>query len=151
MSGGNNADAIARFFTAIERQDRATIEQLYAPDIEVWHSHTGQTLRRDAALAVLDGLRVPGVRARYELLEQFTAGERTARRHRLHIVIGASAPIIIPASIFLTIRDGRITRIDEYLDRRLVIKLAARILHHVGVGAALSKILALRRASRGKR
>jgi ketosteroid isomerase-like protein len=42
-------DVIDRFFAAIEQGDRDAIVDLYAPDIQVWHSFTGQTVGKEDA------------------------------------------------------------------------------------------------------
>lgn len=44
--------------------DRAVVEELYADDVEVWHSATNHTTGRATALAILDWLMAPGVSIR---------------------------------------------------------------------------------------
>jgi ketosteroid isomerase-like protein len=116
----SESEVIERFFAAIEQGDRETIAELYAPDIQVWHSFTGQTVGRDAALEVVYRAIVPGITVTYEEQERFTVADRTARRHLFHAVFPDGAEITIPTAIFLTISDGKIIGFEEYMDSKLV-------------------------------
>ena len=106
---------VTTFFNAIAAGDIATVERIYADDVQVWHNMSNSAQSKTENLAVLRGLsRMGGLR--YEVLERLIVGNRVSQRHTLHVLLRNGAKFEIPASLFLTIEDGRITRIDEYLD-----------------------------------
>ena len=55
MRTGAVEGVVERFFAAIEAGDRATLDELYANDVEVWHSATGRTVDKATGLAILGG------------------------------------------------------------------------------------------------
>ena len=105
-----------RLFAAIEAGDRGAIADLYADDVQVWHSVTNRAADKAASLAILDWLMAPGVTLSYEAVEQLVLGDRVARRHVLTVTVPGHDAVVMPVAIFLTITDGRIHRIDEYVD-----------------------------------
>jgi ketosteroid isomerase-like protein len=107
-----------RFFAAIEAGDLATVAELLADEVGVWHSVTGDTADKATTLAILRWLTRPGVTVRYEPQEQLVAGTRVARRHLLHVGVDGHEPLTLPVSMYLTVEGGRITGVDEYTDRR---------------------------------
>jgi ketosteroid isomerase-like protein len=118
---------IDQLFVAIQAGDRAAIADLYDEDIQVWHSATDRAVDKADSLAILDWLMAPGVTLRYEVVEQLTLGDRVARRHVLTVAIPDHDDIVMPVAIFLTIADGTIRRIDEYVDAKGTDRLIERI------------------------
>lgn len=112
MSIDNIASA---FFTAIERGDVKSLDKLYADDVAIWHNFSGKHMDKQSNIALLAKLNSVGV-AKYSVQEKHVIGDRLLRRHLLEIVTNSGQRITIPAAIFMTIRDGRITSIDEYID-----------------------------------
>ena len=106
-----------RFFAAIPAGDRSVVDELYADDAEVWHSVTNRTADRATALAILDWLMAPSVSISYEVLERLVVKDRLSQRHALTVTVPGHEPLVMAVSIYLTIVDGRITRIDEYGDK----------------------------------
>jgi ketosteroid isomerase-like protein len=109
---------LAQLFVAIQAGDRAAIADLYADDIQVWHSATGRTVAKASSLAIHDWLMAPGVRHRYATIEHVVLDDRDARRHVLTVSIPGHDHLVRPVAIFLTITDGKIRRIDEYVDAK---------------------------------
>jgi len=119
MSESDVLEVADRFFAAIEAGDRDVVDELYADDAEVWHSVTGRTVDRATALAILDWLMAPGVGRTYRIDERLVVGDRLSQRHTLTVTVPGHDAIVMPVSIYLTILDGTISRIDEYGDRAL--------------------------------
>ena len=65
---------------------------------------------------MLGGLTKNVAQIRYEVVERVLLGDRVMQRHLLHCRVANGEEIVIPACIFVTVRDGKISRIDEYLD-----------------------------------
>lgn len=107
----------AALFAAIEAKDPAAVARLYADDIEVWHNFSNTCQDKAANLQVLTGLceHVPEIH--YDVVERMLLDDgRVMQRHVLRAVLEGGREVLIPACIFVRVADGRIVRIDEYLD-----------------------------------
>ncbi len=121
---------VARFFDAIERGDVATIAELYADDVIVWHNTDDVAQDKAASLSLLGHLTSGGATMHYTLEHQTVVGEHVSRRHRVTFDAGDHGSITMPASLHLVVRDGRIHEIHEYLDSAQT----------AGVGALIRKL-----------
>lgn len=125
-------DILTAFFDAIERGDLDLIASIYGDDLQVWHSNDGITQGKADNLKTLRALTRLASR-RYEIFERVVAGEVAAQRHRLHLTSADGAQSWSgDAAIFFTIRDGRIVRIDEYIDSGAVRELTAMFSRRAG-------------------
>jgi ketosteroid isomerase-like protein len=117
MAAETSALAIAaELFTSIENKRPDRVASLYADDIAVWHNFSNRTQSKAENLAVLTRLTESVDRIRYEVIERVSLGNRILQRHNLRCVKPDGEEVVIPACIFITIIDGHITRIEEYLD-----------------------------------
>lgn len=107
----------AALFAAIEAKDPEAVAALYADDVEVWHNFDDVSQSKAENLKVLTGLCSSVAQIRYEVQERLLLDDgRVLQRHRLRTRVDSGAEIVIPACIFITVRDGRIVRLEEYLD-----------------------------------
>jgi len=107
----------AALFEAIESKRPDRVAELYADDVEVWHNFSDAVQDKTANLAVLTGLCESVAEIHYDVTErQELDGGRVLQRHVLRCGTGDGREVRIPACIFVTVRDGKIRRIDEYLD-----------------------------------
>ncbi|MET0901851.1 MAG: nuclear transport factor 2 family protein [Acidimicrobiales bacterium] len=120
-------DIADRFFAAIERGDLATVDSLYAEDVVVWNSVLMRPMDKARSLAVLDWIMAPDVNREYEVHERIIDGDRLAQRHTLRVTVPGHDVIEMPVSLFITITDGRITAIDEYVDSKATDRLVELI------------------------
>jgi ketosteroid isomerase-like protein len=113
----NNIDTAADLFAAIEAKDPAAVGALYADDVAVWHNFDDACQDKAANLATLSGLCAAATKIRYDVTErlELEAG-RVLQRHVLRVSVPSGETFAIPACIFVTVANGKITRIDEYLD-----------------------------------
>ena len=103
-------------FTAIEAGDVDAVAALYADDVAVWHNFDDVTQSRDENLATLAWMtrRVSGMR--YEVQSRVEVPGGVIQQHVLRGTAPGGEPLEIPACMRLYVSDGRITRIEEYLD-----------------------------------
>jgi ketosteroid isomerase-like protein len=117
------SDALAvadRLFTAIEAGDLDTVRALYDPAAEVWHNTDGVVQRRDENLATLAWV-VRNLRGlRYTDIRRSATDDGFVQRHVLVATNRAGRRVELPACVVVTVRDGLITRLDEYLDSAAV-------------------------------
>ena len=105
-----------RFFDAIEQKDFATVERCYAPEAIVWHSHDCRYQPRDENLAMLrqGGTTQQKVRYRDRRVRVFEGG--FVQQHRIEVTWANGFEGRMDVCFVAYVRDGKITRIDEYMD-----------------------------------
>src|SRR5262245_35914342 len=112
-----------QLFKSIENKRVDDVAALYHDDVEVWHNFDNAIQTKAENLKVLTGLTQTVAQLRYEVLERHAIGNRVIQRHNLYCRMAGNDEVVIPASIFLTIVDEKIKRIDEYLDTAQASKL----------------------------
>jgi ketosteroid isomerase-like protein len=109
-------DIAERLFAAIEAGDIDTVRDLYDPDVEVWHNTDRVAQRRDENLATLAWVHRHLSGVTYEDVRRSATDDGFVQRHVLSATNRAGRRIEVPACIVASVRDGRVTRLDEYLD-----------------------------------
>jgi ketosteroid isomerase-like protein len=104
------------FFNAIERGDLAAVQAIYAPDAIVWHNTDGRAVQVDENLETLESFiqHVPERHYTRRRLEVFEGG--FVEQHLLRGKLADGREVSLAACIVCKVRDGRITRLDEYFD-----------------------------------
>jgi len=110
------------FFDAIESGDFGKIRDTYASDAVIWHNFDGKESTRQENLATLDGFikAVPTRRYTQRRLDVFDGG--FVQRHRLLGKLANGKEVGLDACVVCTVRNGRITRLDEYFDSAALAK-----------------------------
>jgi uncharacterized protein len=122
MSGMDIDDLADRLFGAIEAGDVDAVRELYAPDARVWHNTDGVEQTVDENLATLRWCADNLGAMRYTEVRRRVDDDGFVQQHVLVTGVGVD----VPACIVATVRDGRISRIDEYLDSAQVARLVRR-------------------------
>lgn len=113
----SNLETAAALFAAIENKDPEAVAELYSDDIEVWHNFTNACQDKKTNLETLTSLCRHVSEIRYQVVERLALDDRRVlQRHVLRARTASDEEILIPASMVLEIRDGRIAAIAEYLD-----------------------------------
>ena len=121
MTAIDTLELADRFFAAIEAGDVDALRELYDPDVEIWHNTDGVAQRLDDNLATLAwmGRNLPDLR--YTDIRRTATADGFVQQHVLVATNRAGRRIEVPACIVTRIGDdGRITRLDEYLDSAAV-------------------------------
>jgi len=106
----------ARLFESIESKRVDAVSALYADDVAIWHNFSNAEQTKAENLKTLEGLANSVESLHYEVLERMLLGDRVLQRHNLRCRTRTGEEVVIPACIFITVLDGLIHRIDEYLD-----------------------------------
>jgi len=106
------ADAL---FAAIEAGDFAAAEALYDSDIGIWHNFSRAVQDKATNLEVLRQSR-QAYEMSYDIKDRIVNGDRVIQQHILTTRLPDGQTFTLPAAIFITVRNGLITRIEEYLD-----------------------------------
>ena len=114
-----------RFLAAIVAGDFDTVRAIYAPDARIWHNVTGVAQTVDENLRVLRWLVRNVTELRYEEVRRLLTPEGFIQQHVLRATGPDGSAIAIPACLIVTVRDGRIIRLEEYIDSAHVAQLNA--------------------------
>ncbi|MEU5876021.1 nuclear transport factor 2 family protein [Spirillospora sp. NPDC047279] len=107
---------IDRFFAALEAGDIDTVRSIYAPDAVIWHNDDLVEQPVDDNLKVLKGLHRVVSGLRYEVVRRASLDDGVMQQHVLHGTLPDGRDVELHCAMYLQVRDGHITRIDEYLD-----------------------------------
>jgi ketosteroid isomerase-like protein len=105
-----------RFFDAVEQGDIETVKDSYNPDVEIWHNFDDLVQTREDNLATLTGMvgRISDRVYDNRRLEVFADG--FVQQHVLRGTRKDGKRVSLPAALIVKLRDGRIARLDEYID-----------------------------------
>jgi uncharacterized protein len=106
-----------RLFKAIEGGDVNAIKDIYAPHAKIWHNFDNLAQSVDENLAVLKWVVANIAEISYTEVHRQPTPSGFIQQHVLRGKVRASGKeIAIPACIVCNVENGRITRLDEYLD-----------------------------------
>ena len=119
-------ELVVAFFAALEAGDIETLREIYAPDAVIWHNDDLVEQPLEENLKVLAGLHRVVSGLRYDVTRRVPAPDGVLQQHVLRGTLPNGAAVELHAAMYLQVRDGRITRIEEYLDsgKRATIKAA---------------------------
>jgi ketosteroid isomerase-like protein len=123
--GASPDQVLDALFDAITSGDIEAVSEVFAEDVAVWHNVTDRAVDRDASLAILRHFVKTVDDRRYETLERHHWPGGAMQRHIVHGRVGGQ-PFRAPVCISFELRDGRITRIHEYVDSAAVGILMSR-------------------------
>ena len=112
----SNLELCDQLFSAIMRADIETVRGIYAPDAVIWHNNDGIEEDPDRNLRVLSWVARNIKDLRYEEIRRHETPTGFVQQHVLRGIAPNGTALEIPACIVCEVKDGRITRLDEYLD-----------------------------------
>lgn len=117
-------DLAERFFRAVERGDIDQIRAIYAPDARIWHNHDGLEQTVEENLKVLAWMSRQVTDRRYQVQRRVAIPGGFLQQHVLHGQT-VNGPFSMPACIVVEVKEGRISRLEEYLDSAQAAHLVA--------------------------
>ena len=103
-------------FDALERGDVAAVDACYAPDMALWFNVTGTEMSRaDNLTAIAEGTRLHRRRT-YDDRIVHTFDDGFLAQYTLGVVLHDGTRRSLSACLVAEVHDGRIVRLDEYLD-----------------------------------
>ena len=123
-------EIVDRFFAAIEAGDIETVRAMYDPGCLIWHNDDLLEQPVEDNLKVLQGLHRAVSGLRYDIVRRAETADGVLQQHVLRGRLPNGAEVELHAAMYLQVRDGHITRIEEYLDsaRRSEIRKAREAL-----------------------
>ena len=125
-----NEELVVRFFAALEDGDIAALREIYAPDAVIWHNDDLLEQPVEENLKILGSMHRAVSGLRYDIIRRVPAADGVLQQHILRGRLQNGTDVELHAAMYLQVRDGHITRIEEYLDsgRRATIKAAREAL-----------------------
>lgn len=109
-------DVAERLFRAIPAGDIEAVRALYAPDAVIWHNDDQRQQTPEQNLRVLAWVATNIKELRYDDIRRQPTPAGFVQQHVLRGIAPNGQPLEVPACIVCTVVEGRITRLDEYLD-----------------------------------
>ena len=109
-------ELVVRFFTALEAGDIDMVRAIYAPDALIWHNDDLIEQSVEDNLKVLAGLHRAVAGLRYDVIRRAVVDDGVIQQHVLRGTLPNGVEVELHAAMYLQVRDGHITRIEEYLD-----------------------------------
>ena len=121
-------DALAvadRFFSAVEKGDIEAVRAIYAPDARIWHNFDRKEQTVEENLRILSWMSRNIANKRYAVERRVAIPGGFLQQHILHADT-AAGPFEMPACIIVQVNEqGRIARLEEYLDSAQANRLTA--------------------------
>jgi ketosteroid isomerase-like protein len=117
MSEFDEIRALAnKLFDGIESGKVSVLREVYAPDVAIWHNTDLVTQTVDDNVKTLEGFIADIDKRRYEdrRLDVFPGG--FVQQHKLTGARKDGKAVSLHACIVCKVKNGRITRLDEYFD-----------------------------------
>lgn len=101
---------------AVESADIAALDRLYSDDAVVWHNINNKDQSRADNLKLLSG--IPGVFDvfRYINIRRHIFDDGFVQQHDIDLRYKDGKQTLVHICMVVSVRDGKITRIDEYID-----------------------------------
>jgi ketosteroid isomerase-like protein len=112
----NSEDTVIRFFAALEAGDIDTVRAIYAPDALIWHNDDLIEQPVEENLKVLAALHKVVSGLHYEVIRRVPAEDGVIQQDVLRGTLPNGHGVALHAAMYLRVKDGKVTRIEEYLD-----------------------------------
>ncbi|GII29071.1 nuclear transport factor 2 family protein [Planotetraspora mira] len=122
----NNVEIIRRLYDAFETHDFNVIAELFDPDVEIYQSELlpwgGDYKGHDGAVTFFTGL-LQHIDSKVTVEQIVEAGDRVVEVGRtVGTTTNGSVPFDVPEVHVWQVRDGRIVRMESYVDVPLMLK-----------------------------
>lgn len=106
-----------RLLAGIMAADEIVVRAAYSPDAKIWHNFDQREQTVDENLATLHDMHRRASGLQYTQIQRFLSPGGFVQQH---VLVGEAkhGPLNMPAMIRFWVTDGRITRLEEYLDTR---------------------------------
>ena len=99
---------------------------VYSPDVVIWHNFDQIEQRLDDNMKVMAWMAKTLTTMSYDEIRVQVTPDGYVQQHVLRGTTKSGVAIEVPACLIVTISDGKITRLDEYLDTAQVAALTTR-------------------------
>ena len=105
-----------RFLSALERGDPNEVRAFYTSDALIWHNFDDVAQTVDENLKLLGWMSRKLPQRHYRVVRREILPDGWFQQHVLEATLTDGSPFRMLACCVITMRDGLISRLDEYLD-----------------------------------
>jgi len=105
-----------RFSAVLERGDGEAARSFYAPDAKIWHNFDDYEQTVDENLKTLAWMQRKLPVRRYNIQRREVLHDGWVQQHVMEATLPDGKPFRMTACCVVKMKDGLITRLDEYLD-----------------------------------
>jgi len=92
------------------------VREIYAPDALIWHNDDLVDQSVEDNLRILQGLHRAVAGLRYDIVRRAVLPDGVIQQHVLRGALPGGQEVALHAAMYLQVKDGHVTRIEEYLD-----------------------------------
>ena len=107
----------------IKAGDVAGVDALYHDDAIVWRNIDNRELVKKQMLRVIEFLAKQVSELRYEDVRVQATDDGYVQQHTLKCIAPSGEPVEARACLVVKVRDGKVVRLDEYLDSAAMVPL----------------------------
>jgi ketosteroid isomerase-like protein len=104
-----------KMFTALQRGEISVLDQIYAPDVRIWHNWDNAEQSREDNLRILSGIPTRYDDFGYDEPRCTVLVDGFLRQHIIRATIGDKT-VNVPAIFRVFVDAGKVSRIEEYMD-----------------------------------
>ena len=123
MSEAQTREIAKRLIDAITAGDVTAVEALYHEDLVGWQNFSGRELNRRQMIKIIHGLTAALSDLRYDDIRVTPTSRGYVEQHVLRATAPDGRAIECPACLVVELAEGRIRRIDEYMDSAAIAPL----------------------------
>jgi len=116
MSPKDYLDFAEKFVNAIEKGDVATVRASYWPDAKIWHNTDNVEQTIDQNVAILEWFIRTLPDRHYRIVRREALADGFLQQHVLEATLPNGEKWSMDACCVIRMKDGKITRLDEYID-----------------------------------
>ena len=109
-------DLAKKFIDAIQRGDVETARSCYTPDARIWHNFDDKEQSVDENMAALEKWKRLVDNRNYNVTRMERLPDGYLQQHILTGTTKEGVEIYVHACVICTVVDGKISRLEEYLD-----------------------------------
>ncbi len=109
-------DFADRYVTALEGDDLSLVQSFYAPDARLWHNTDDIAQNLEVSMKSMKWFmrNLPG--RHYRVLRREALHDGFLQQHVLEAPLPDGTAWSLKACVVVTVTDGKISRLDEYMD-----------------------------------
>ena len=125
MTESSLTELAMRLVRALEAKDESTVQEIYSPDVRIWHNFDGKYQTLEENLRGLHWIhkRLSGIRYDVVRVIEFQGGY--LQEHVLRGQLASGDSFAMPACVICMVENGRIVALNEYLDFTHTLPLTA--------------------------
>lgn len=114
----DNLEIAERFFSAVEAGRWDVVRSVVSPDAVIWHNYDQTEKGVDVLVGTLTWVSQNVRGKRYDRVSRAKTPNGFVQQHVVTGTSPAGIDFLMPSCVVATIDNGRITRINEYVDSR---------------------------------